>query len=150
MPKRRARDITKPSRSLSVYDFRDTELLSKVGEAGADGISSTDLAAEIGYDDLDGHRSVGMRFAHMRKWGMLAFDEKRRLWRLTEGAERVLASQQLSATQTVIERVPDEEMIAIMSHVTTRYRLGDPMVATMLRREFQYGTSPRSRVWNGR
>jgi hypothetical protein len=34
-----------------------------------------------------------------------------------------------------------------MAHVTTRYRLGDPLMATMLRREFAYGTSPRSTVW---
>lgn len=149
MPKRRGRDITAPKRSLRITDYRDTDLLARVAEAGADGVSSADLAALIGWeDDLDGHRSVGARFARMRQYGMLAFDEKRRLWTVTEGAERVLRSQELSATQTVIERVPDEEMVSIMAHVTTRYRLGDPLIATMLRREFQYGTSPKSRVWN--
>jgi hypothetical protein len=147
MPKRTGRDITANRRHLTVFDYRDTDLMAKVGEAGADGITTTDLAAEIGFDDLDGHRAVGMRFAWMKKYGMLAFDDKRRLWRLTDGADRVLASQKLSATQTIIERVPDEEMVSIMAHVTTRYRLGDPMVATLLRREFQYGTNPRSRVW---
>jgi len=31
--------------------------------------------------------------------------------------------------------------------VDTPETLGDPMVASLLRREFQYGTSPRSHVW---
>jgi hypothetical protein len=37
--------------------------------------------------------------------------------------------------------------VDIMSHVTARYRLGEPMMAQLLRREFAYGTSPRSSVW---
>lgn len=148
MPKRRGRDITQNSKTLRVTDYRDTDLLARVAEQGADGVTSADLGSLIGYDDTNGHRSVGARFARMRAYGMLAFDEKRRLWTVTEGAERVLRAQEVSAGQSVVERLPDEEMVSIMAAVTTRYRIGDPLVATMLRREFAFGTDRRSAVWN--
>jgi hypothetical protein len=150
VPKRRGRDITSTKRTLRVTDFRDTDLLAHIAEQGADGVTSAELGALIGYDDIEGHRSVGSRFARMRAYGMLAFDEKRRLWTVTEGAERVLRAQEVSAGQSVVERLPDEEMVSVMAAVTTRFRVGDPLIATMLRREFQFGTDRRSAVWNGR
>jgi len=34
-------------------------------------------------------------------------------------------------------------MVEVMAHVAKRYRFGDPIIATMLRREFAYGTRRR-------
>jgi hypothetical protein len=34
-------------------------------------------------------------------------------------------------------------MVEVMSHVTSRYRLGDPVIASLLRREFLFGTQKR-------
>ena len=144
MPKR---DVTATRHHLTVLDYKDTDLMAKVSEGGGEGVTAAELAEAIGIANGDGIRAVGMRFAWMKKFGMLDYDEKKHLWTLTDGADRVMAAQQIAAMTTVIEKVPDESMVEIMAHVTSRFRLGDPMVATMLRREFQYGTSPRSRVW---
>jgi hypothetical protein len=134
-----------------VYTFRDTDLMAKVGESGAEGATAAEIAAELGMDDVEGHHALGRRFSWMRRYGMLTYDEKAKLWLLSEGGERVLESRARAALVTRIESVPDEEMVEVMAHVTSRYRLGDPMVANMLRREFVYGTNPRSRAWgNGR
>lgn len=143
MPKR---DVTRQTHHASVYDFKDTDLMVKVAASGA-GISSADLATDLGWDNGDGTRAIGMRFAWMKKYGMLDYDEKNHLWLLTDGGERVIAAHKAAALTQVIEAVPDESMVEVMAHVTSRFRLGDPMMAHLLRREFLYGTSPRSRVW---
>ena len=79
----------------------------------------------------------------MRRYGMLEFDERRKMWRLTPAAERVTEARLRAAASTQIEELPDEVMVEVMSKVTQRYMHGSPLVATMLRREFQYGTQPR-------
>ena len=72
-------------------------------------------------------------------------DLKTREWRLSEGGGRVVKAQERAVSKNRIERIPDEEIVEVMAHVTSRFRLGDPMTAAMLRREFQFGTSPRRR-----
>lgn len=135
---------------VTVYDFRDTELMAKLNEQGASGATAVDIAESLGMSGGDGTRAVGMRMAWMRKYGMVEYDEKHHLWVLSKGGERVMESQMRAAMTKVIEAVPDESMVDVMAHVTSRYRLGDPMVAHLLRREFLYGTSPRSAIWTRR
>jgi hypothetical protein len=79
----------------------------------------------------------------MRRFGMLDFDPQTRGWRLTRGGERVVEARLRAAAARTIDAVPDEQMVDVMSHVTARYRLGDPMMAAMLRREFVFGTRSR-------
>ena len=132
----------------SVFDFKDTDLMVKVAAQGASGISSGELAAELGWgDNHDGVRAIGMRFAWMKKYGMLKYDDKTHLWVISDGGERVIAAHKAAAMKDVLDPVPDEGMIEVMAHVTSRFRLGDPMMAHLLRREFIYGTSKQSRVW---
>lgn len=127
--------------SLSIYDIRDLDLMHRLAESPATAVS---LAEEMGLGE-DGSRHVGTRFAWMRRFGMLALDEKSREWRLSDGGGRVVQAQAKAITKNRIEKIPDEEIIEVMAHVTSRFRLGDPMTAAMLRREFQFGTSPRRR-----
>jgi hypothetical protein len=143
MPKR---DVTRQTHHASLYDFKDTDLMAKLAASGA-GMTSADLAASLGWEDHDGAQAIGVRFSWMRRYGMLVLSEKDHLWSLSEGGERVMAAQRAAAMTTMIEAVPDESMIEVMAHVTSRYRLGDPLIGHLLRREFMYGTSPRSRAW---
>jgi hypothetical protein len=133
---------------LTVYDFKDTDLMQLVDEAGESGTSAADLADGMGWNGKDGVRAIGMRFAWMRKFGMLDYDEKHHLWTVSDGGSRVIESHIRAASRKVIEALPSEAMIEHMAHITSVYRMGDPMVAALLRREFQYGTNPRSRVWS--
>jgi hypothetical protein len=133
-------------RHLTVYDFRDIDLMMKLADEGASGANAQDLSEALGMNgDV---RAIGMRLSWMKKFGMVAYDDKRHLWTVSGGGERVIESKARAAAMKSIDAVPDEQMVEVMSHVTARYRLGDPMVAHMLRREFQYGTAPRSAVWN--
>lgn len=127
--------------SLSIYDVRDLDLMHMLAESPS---TAASLAEEMKLGD-DGTRHIGTRFAWMRRFGMLALDEKSREWRLSEGGGRVVQAQAKAVQKNRIEKIPDEEMIEVMAHVTSRFRLGDPMTAAMLRREFQFGTSPRRR-----
>lgn len=135
---------------LSLYDFRDLDLMMRVHEAGDNEgwLSSQELAEALGMED--DIRAVASRARWMREFGMFDFDDEKRLWRLSAGGERVVKAKVRAAATKQVDAVPDESMIDIMSHVTTRYRHGDPMMATMLRREFAFGTSPRSVIWNGK
>jgi hypothetical protein len=149
MAKRKTgRDVTATRYHASVYDFKDTDLMAKVQEAGAEGVTALELAEVLGMKNGDGTSAIGVRFAWMKRFGMLSYDERKHLWTLTDGAERVMAAQTRAAITEVVGKFPDEAMIEVMADITSRYRVGDPMVAQMLRREFQYGTSPRSRVWS--
>ena len=127
----------------TLYDFRDLDLMLKV-EAEADPEGWVEVAAmadALGFGDDT--RPVSSRFSWMRRYGMLEYDEKTKMWRLTTGGQRVTHARLRAAHARTIEALPDEAMVEVMANVTTRYWRGDPLTAHMLRREFLYGTRPR-------
>ena len=125
-------------KSLRLTDFRDLDLMMAV--AGNGGITSQELADKLGMEGALQHVSV--RCSWMRRFGIFDRDEVTGAWFLTDGGQRVLDAKVRAAQASSLEKVPDEAMVEVMAHVTSRYRLGDPVVATLLRREFQYGTAP--------
>ena len=133
----------------SVRELRDLELMLKiVAEGDEEGwIETEEIARSMGFDRA---RDLGVRLSWMRRYGMLEFDEQRRMWRLSEGGERVSKARLRAAQANALEKLPDESMIEVMSSITTHYRHADPMTAVMLRREFAYGTRPGYLSGNGR
>jgi hypothetical protein len=128
-------------------------LLLKIADEGDNEgwVETRQLASALGAPDEEKINGVGVRLGWMRRFGMLEHDDKTKMWRLSPGGDRVTQARLKAAKARTIEAVPDEALIDVMAHVTTRYRLGDPILATMLRREFQFGTDPRSRAYgNGR
>jgi hypothetical protein len=127
----------------TLYDFRDLDLLLKIeAEADEEGwVETAHAASALGFDD--NAIPVARRFSWMRRYGMLEFDQQRKMWRLTPAAERVTEARLRAAQTRTIEELPDEVMVDVMSKVTQRYLHGSPMIATMLRREFHFGTQPR-------
>jgi hypothetical protein len=137
------------ARRLTLYDFRDLDLMMKLEETGgASGATTAEFAEALGMGDEV--LAVRGRSSWMRRYGMIDYNEETRLWTLSDGGERVVSAKLRAAAAKTVDTVPDESMIDVMAHVTSRYRQGDEMMATMLRREFAFGTNPRSRVWNGR
>lgn len=145
-----AKSRRKSNIHVSVYDFKDTDLMAHLAATSALGMTAVEVSEAMGFDPEDGTRAIGMRFAWMKKYGMLNYDEKTHIWSLTNGAERVMSAQKTAAMTAVVEKFPDESMVEVMANITSRYRLGDPMTAALLRREFVYGTSRRSRAWGRR
>ena len=130
---------------MSLYDFRDTDVMLKLDGLGP--LTAPEMAVEMGLGGDDGNRAVGSRMAWMRRFGMVELDEVTRVWKLSPGGERVLASRREAAVKNLIDQMPEHELIEAMAYITSRYRHGDHTLASMLRREFLYGTSPRSSVW---
>ena len=126
--------------SFRVYDFRDTDIMARLLELGS--IPAADLAAELGASGDKQGNQIGSRLNWMKRYGMTGYDPKDRTWRISDGGERVLASRRKAAALKAIEALPKEELVEVMAHITSVYRLGDPLLAAMLRREFQYGTWP--------
>jgi len=135
---------------LTMYDVRDLDLMLKLRDEQNDlgELTAEELADALGMSADT--RAVAMRLAWMRRYGMLTFNAERRGWSLSKGGERVVASKLKAAQADRIEALDDGQMIDVMAHVTTRYRYGDPLIATLLRREFAYGTSPMRAQQNGR
>jgi hypothetical protein len=131
------------ARHLRLVDFRDLDLMLTVAEhVNAEGfISTDDLATELGFDD--DHQAVGARMGWMRRYGVFERHEGG-LWRLTRAGERVLLARKQAAALESVADVPDGALVDVMAHVTSRYRRGDPLMATLLRREFEFGTRPGS------
>lgn len=130
-------------RHASMYDFRDLDLLLKLEEEGDNEgwVESRHLAGTLGFgDDI---LPIAQRLSWMRRYGMLDYNEEKKMWRLTDGAGRVIQARLKAAQSRTIEALPDESMIEVMANVTSRYHHGHPMIANMLRREFLYGTKPR-------
>lgn len=132
------------SASVGLMEFRDLDLMLAVEADG--GLTSAGLSEAIGLG-AEGTQGAAVRAAWMRRFGMFDWDEKTRLWTLTPSGQRVVKAKRQAAALSAVEKVPDESMVDVMSHVTARYRLGDPAMAHLLRREFLFGTSPRSRAY---
>jgi hypothetical protein len=127
----------------SLYDFRDLDLMYRLAESENGGINSLELAEELGFDAEEGGRPVGMRLAWMRKYGMVVFDENHRTWQLSQGGRRVVSAADRAPALKIVDKMPDEQMVEVMAHVTSRFQRGETMLGHMLRREFLYGTKKR-------
>jgi hypothetical protein len=127
--------------SASLYEFRDLDLMMTLAAEGE--LTSGEIAQKLGVDT----HGVAVRSSWMRRFGMFEFDELRKVWTLSAGGQRVVQAKRRAALLQSVEDVPEESLVDIMSHVTARYRLGDPMTGHMLRREFAYGTARISRAW---
>src|SRR5262245_49995110 len=102
---------------------------------------TADLASSLGFgDEL---QPLGIRFAWMRRYGILDYHGDRKAWRLTDGGLRVVQAKLKAGQERTLEAIPEEALVEAMADITARYHRGSAMVATMLRREFLYGTKPR-------
>ena len=127
---------------LTLYDFRDIDLMIKLAQEGASGVTAAEMSEALGFNS-EGVRSVGTRFSWMRRYGMLSLDEEKHLWTVSDGGEKVIKEHEREAGMKMVERIPDQRLPDVMAFLTRRYRTGDPMLAHLLRREFFFGTRKR-------
>jgi hypothetical protein len=127
----------------TLYDFRDSDIMFRLAES--EQVDSYDLAEALGFEAEDGARPVGIRLAWMRRYGMVVFDENARTWSLSRSGQRVVEAKLRAPTLAVVDRMPDEAMVEVMAHVTSRFQRGESMLGHMLRREFLYGTEKGKR-----
>lgn len=130
-----------PKPSASLYRFRDIDVMLAVRDF-PNGVAASELADAIGLGD-EGTQAAAVRLAWMRRFGMVAYDADRALWRLSAGGERVADAKLRAAVASQLDAMPAESLVEVMAHVTNRYRFGDALTAHMLRREFLFGTAAR-------
>jgi hypothetical protein len=123
--------------SLSLYDFRDLDLLLRLSEDG--GMSSVQVGETFSADA----RAAGSRLAWMRRYGMVDLDSEAGFWTISAAGKRVVQSKLRAAQIAVVDKLPDEALVETMAQITSRYIRGEPMLAHMMRREFMYGTRRR-------
>jgi hypothetical protein len=131
-----------PARA-TVYDFRDIDLMMRIADETEQRISAVEMAEAIGLGENGGARALGRRLAWMKRYGFVVYDENKHDWALSRSGERITEAHLRAAQTRALEAIPDESMVEVMSHVTARYRLGDPVIAALLRREFLFGTQKR-------
>ena len=133
---------TRPEHA-TLYDFRDVDIMHKLAESRNGGVDVHELAGMLGFESEEGGRAVGMRMVWMKKYGMVAYDERNKHWSLSRGGDRVVEAQLRAPELRVVEKMPDEKMIEVMALVTSRFQRGETMLGHMLRREFAFGTKRR-------
>jgi restriction endonuclease Mrr len=146
---RRRRPASEARGHSTLYDFRDFDLMLKLeAEADDEGWVETEyLAVAMGLR-MNGDRTlrdtgIGQRLAWMRRYGMLERDPQKGMWRLTDSGQRIVTARMRAAQQRELEALPDEALVQAMQSVVSRYRFTDRVTATMLRREFLFGTQAR-------
>jgi len=135
---------------LTLYEFRDSDLLAKLAREGGRA-TSHEFAEVLGMrEDV---QSVAIRSSWLREYGALVFDKETREWSLSDMGERVVeANSRASRLAVEIAKLPEAELIQLMAEVTARYRAGDVTTARLVKREFVYGTTEGSAAYrtNGR
>lgn len=127
----------------TLYDFRDIDLMLRIADQTDQVVESAELADAVGLGENGGTQAMGRRLSWMKRYGFVTYSEKEHRWALSAAGQRITAAHLRAAQTKALEDVPDEAMVEVMSHVTSRYRLGDPVVAQLLRREFLFGTQKR-------
>lgn len=125
---------------ISLYDFRDLDLMLKLAAEG-DNVTTQEFAEALGLDTERGRTGVGSRLAWMRRYGMLLRGDDLR-WSISDGGNRVINARLRATQKQALDKLDDEAMVEVMAHVTSRYQ-HDGLLAHMLRREFLYGTAKR-------
>jgi len=120
---------------FSVREFRDFDLMLKLAETGP--LRSPALAGELGLDEYGS--VIGRRLGWMRHYGMLDRKDSGE-WLLTDAGGRVIHARKRARLLQELNELPEEELIEVMAQVMARYQRGQPMIATMMRREFIFGT----------
>src|SRR5262245_15869197 len=127
-----------PRHHSTLYDFRDLDLMLKIAAEGGEA-ETWELTEALGFGEQD-RQGVAIRLSWMNRYGMVRFDQGKRLWRLSPSGERVTQARVKAGAKRALDSLDDENMVDVMAHVTSRYRHGDPMLADLLRREFLFGT----------
>jgi hypothetical protein len=150
----------KPEYHATVYDFRDADIMFKIADnTNGTGISSPELAELMGFEAEDGARPIGIRLAWMKRYGMVAYDDKRQA--LEADAGRAACCRR-APDRTGVEggredagredgrdhgarhfTLPARRDDA-RSHAPTRVRLRDPEAMSKLPKEARDGLM---RVW---
>ena len=152
--------LTRGSReSMRLYDLSDKELLAIIEDvADEEGWASrNDVAAVIfPFVKMEGPRArvqhalrcVGIRFAWLRRYGVLAKRDgksKDSFWRLTSEGRNLLMGELSHLEREALLMLGEERLVAATTMLARHFQAANPIAATLVRREWLYGTQRNGR-----
>jgi hypothetical protein len=152
---------------MTIEEFSDREFLLILRDmAEADGwAGSHDIADHLNFSpNGSAHRSVACRLSWLHRYGVVEREHERdehgqlkwrkggepmytQRWRLTPKGEAVALGQVRKAAQSALEGLTEEELLVATRIITSKQREASEVGATLVRREWRYGTS---KLRNGR
>lgn len=127
-----------------LFEFRDADLLHKLAEGGADGLTAAEFAEALGLTGETARQAIGIRASWMRRFGFFDYDAERKLWRLSASGDRVVEAQNRAARQD--PELPEEEVVVVASQIATHLRIADETTANLIRREVAWGSHVRQEL----
>lgn len=131
--------------SLKLREFSDRDLLFIIDEtADYDGWARAQYIAErIGLNTKYPERNVSSRLAWMVRFGVIHRHPEQVAWQLTNLGEALRTGKISRRQQDSIDKMDDAQMLLLTRSITRRYEHASSDVATVLRREWTYGTAQR-------
>lgn len=134
-------------KSLRLIDYSDRELLHLVRDHEDDeGYADTLQIAQTIWpkyaDENPTHAvsSVAMRFAWMKRWGVMERHGKlARKWRLSDAGRGIVEGKLSAAQEKSVIGLADEKLMSLGYALSERYQQADDIPATLLRRAIQFG-----------
>ena len=129
--------------SLTLDDFSDQDLLAALERTANDEgwAAASEIASEIGLDDVQGTRSVAIRLGWMKRFGWMEHDEETKpgRWRLNEAGYSLVHPHKLTAaTQRSLESLDDGQRAAVTAAVARELPRSSREGAHMTRRVWQH------------
>lgn len=130
---------------MALEEFSDRELLNVVLDYADDNgfVSVDQIVAATGIDHRHANQCVGSRFSHLRRIGVMERDDTTRQWRLTHTGRKLAHGTLGSEEAELFKHLGVEQMMEATYALAGRYQRTSPVAATMMRRAWVYGTSPR-------
>ena len=131
--------------SLSLMEYSDRELLNVVLDHENDEgwVSAPQIVEAIGINHRHALQCVSIRFAWMRRYGVMDRDPKSGLWRLTIEGRQIALGSLTKAQKSAIQGLSKERVMEATRLLTGRYGQVGETASTMMRRAWQNGTGRR-------
>lgn len=108
-------------RGLKLEEFSDRELIFRISDLEDDEgwVSTEDFLAAVKIDHTNPKQCVGVRFAWMKRYGVLEKDPKttEARWRLTEAGQAVINAGLTKGQQNALEAIAPEQGMEAVSRI---------------------------------
>lgn len=144
--------------SLRLGDYSDRELLRIIYDLADEygWVESTHLAEHLfpmqirkGREDRNqALRCVGQRLSWMRRYGVVQKNEEGRkgVWGLTATGKMLLTGKIPARERKVLENLKENQLLDLTETLSMRYFYAGEVAATMMRRQWQFGSIRRGKA----
>lgn len=135
---------SKRPKSLALMEFSDRELLNVILDVEDENgyVTSEQIMEAVGLDHKHARSCVGIRFAWMRRYGVVDRHEKKG-WTLTPIGRKIALGALNDEEKLVLRNLTSDQLMEATRVLTGRYARAGQTASTMMRRAWQSGTGRR-------